>query len=245
MNRNPCAGLSDPGRRRSYNEDRWLADPALGLYLVADGLGGAKGGELAAQWIVDALPPLMRKHLRGVRSLAHELAAQRVSDVLRDLSCQLYGETLRSPYLSGMGAALVCALVWERQALIAHLGDCRAYLYHEGKLEQLTRDHSTVQRLIDQGRITVQQAAYHPAAGQLTRYVGFGKEMAPETSVRDLAPGDRLLLCSDGLYSLLDDNEMAGILQLGMSPSETCRLLVDTANLQGGDDNITAVIVPT
>lgn len=245
VNRNCCAGLSDPGRRRARNEDRWLADPALGLYVVADGLGGAQGGEMAAQWVVDALPPLLRKHLRGVHGLAEGRAAERVCAVLTDLNRQLYGESQKHPFMNGMGAAAVCALVWERQALIVHMGDCRAYLFHDGTLEQLTRDHSTVQELVDAGRITVQQAAYHPAAGKLTRYVGYSRDAVPEHCFRELARGDRLLLCSDGLYSLVGDDEMAGIMQLDLSTADICRLLIDTANLQGGDDNITAVIVPT
>lgn len=244
MNRNSCAGLSDPGRRRAYNEDRWLADPALGLYVVADGLGGAEGGEMAAQWVVDALPPLLRKHLRGVHDLADPRAAERVCEVLTDLNNQLYGEGQKHPFLNGMGAAVVCALVWEHRALIAHLGDCRAYRFRHGELEQLTRDHSAVQDLVDAGRITMKQAAYHPSAGKLTRYVGYGHTAVPETCMREVSRGDRLLLCSDGLYSLVDDEEMAGILKLDLSTADACRLLIDTANLQGGDDNITAVIVP-
>jgi PPM family protein phosphatase len=239
----PCAGLSDAGRRRPRNEDRWLADPALGLYMVADGLGGAEGGEEAAQWIVDGLPPLLRKTLRGVRNLADELAAERLRETLRVLSAQLYEHSCKHPFLHGMGAALVCALVWERQALIAHLGDCRAYHYHDRTLEQITRDHSTVQALIDQGRITVKQAAYHPAVGQLTRYVGHANEAEAEVNFRQLNRGEQLLLCSDGLFSQLSDEEMAGILYLNRTPAETCSLLVQTANFQGGDDNITAVVV--
>jgi PPM family protein phosphatase len=243
VNANSCAGLSDTGRRRPNNQDRWLADPALGLYLVADGLGGAKGGGEAAQWIVDGLPPLLRKSFRGVRSLTEPAAGERLRVVLRVLSAQLYQESLKHPYLQGMGAAVVCALVWEKQALIAHVGDCRAYLYHEGELEQLTRDHSTVQTLIDQGRLTLEQAASHPSMGQLTRYIGRGSEAEAEITCRQLTRGDQLLLCSDGLFSQLADEEMAGILFLNRPPAEACTLLVHAANVQGGEDNITAVVV--
>jgi len=242
VNATPCAGLSDTGRRRPRNEDRWLADPALGLYLVADGLGGAEGGEEAAQWIVDGLPPLLRKTLRGVRNLADPLAAERLREALRVLSAQVYEQSCRSPLLQGMGAAVVCALIWDRQALIAHAGDCRAYLYHGGALVQLTRDHSTVQTLIDQGRITVKQAAFHPSLGRLTRYVGHNEAEA-EVCFRQLNRGDQLLLCSDGLFSQLTDEEIAGILCLNRPPAEACSLLVHTANVQGGDDNITALVV--
>jgi serine/threonine protein phosphatase PrpC len=238
----PCAGLSDTGQRLR-NEDRWLADPALGLYLVADGLGGADRGDEAAQWIVDGLPPLLRKMLRGVRHLSDPVAGERLREALRVLSAQVYEESCKHPALQGMGAAVVCALVWDRQALIAHLGDCRAYHFHDGMLEQLTRDHSTVQALIDEGRLTVTQAVRHPLFGRLNRYIGHNQQAEAELCFRQLNRGDRLLLCSDGLFAQMTNEEMAAILRLNQSPADACSLLVDTANEQGADDNITAVVV--
>ncbi len=243
MSKIEYAGLSDRGRYRRHNEDRWLADPALGLYLVADGMGGAAAGEEAAQFVVDALPPLLRRQLRGLRDLADSRAPERLAEALTTLSGQLWQESQKHPYLTGMGAAVVCALVWERRALVGHLGDSRAYLFHQDRLEQLTRDHSAVQGLVDRGVITAAEAARHPESGSLTRFVGMGPNAVPETCSRELRPGDRLLLCSDGLSSMVGDQEMTGILQLNLPPSPTCNLLVDTANLMGGDDNITVVLV--
>jgi len=237
------AGLSDRGRRRPRNEDRWSADPALGLYLVADGMGGAVGGALAAQWVVDALPPLVRKHLRGVRSLGDARASAGMRDAFTAVSAQVFAESQQHPYMDGMGAAVVCAMVWERQTLIAHMGDSRAYLFHDGTLEQVTRDHSTVQMLIDRGDIKAEQAATHPANGQLLRFVGMSRQAGPDVCLRPLAAGDQLVLCSDGLSAMLSDAEMAGILHLGVPLQQKCQLLVDTANLLGGDDNITVVAI--
>jgi protein phosphatase len=237
----PCAGLSDLGRRRA-NEDRWLADIALGLYVVADGLGGTQGGEQAAQMIVDGLPPLLRKTFRGIRDLADPRAAERFRDALGVVSDQVYQQSCKHPDLKGMGAAVVAALVWERQALIAHLGDCRAYLFHDGFLEQLTRDHSRLQALIDQGEMSPDDSVHQPALFQLTRYAGSASHKEADVLFRELSPGDRLLLCSDGLFTPLTTEDMVEILGLDQSPAEICARLIDAAELHA-DDNITAVVV--
>ncbi len=236
------AGLSDQGQRR-HNEDRWTADPSLGLYLVADGMGGAVAGELAAQWVVDSLPPLLRRQLRSLRDLADPRAAERLREALLTVNAQVHAESQKHPYMEGMGAAVVCAVVWEKQALIGHLGDSRAYLLHDGALEQLTRDHSTVQVLVDRGEITLAEAATHDASGKLTQFVGMGQDALPMLCLRDVARGDLLLLCSDGLTSTLGDAEMEGILQLKVPLPQRCQLLIDTAKLLGADDNITVIVV--
>ncbi|MBY0524108.1 MAG: protein phosphatase 2C domain-containing protein [Gemmataceae bacterium] len=236
------AGLSHCGQVRPHNEDRWFADSTLGLIVVADGMGGAIGGEQAAQLVVDALPPLVRRTMRGVRSLADALASTRMRECLATVSAQILAESRKHPYMEGMGAAVVCALIWEHKALLAHLGDSRAYLFHEGALEQITRDHSRVQMLLDRGEITAEQAARHPAAGHLLRFAGMSREAPADVCVRDLVPGDQVLLCSDGLTSMLGEDEIQGILHLEVPLAQKCALLVDTANLLGGDDNITVVM---
>ncbi len=237
------AGLSDAGRQRRNNEDRWLADGPLGLFLVTDGLGGEANGEYAAQLIVDSFPALLRRHLRGVSTLANGRANERIQTLVTVLNGQVWAEGQKHPRLRGMGATLVFALVWDRQALITHVGDSRAYLLHNDSLEQLTRDHSAAQRLVDQGKIKPEQAGNHPQAGLLTRYIGAAHEVTVDIRLVDLGPDDLLLLCSDGLSSMLEPAEMAGILSLRLTPEKMCRLLVDTANLKGGEDNITAVVV--
>lgn len=237
------AGLSDVGRRRRHNEDRWLADGPLGLFLVVDGLGGEANGDLASQMIVDSFPALLRRHLRGVSNLAGSRTAGRVQDLITALNEQVRAEGHKHPRLHGMGATIVFALVWDRQALIAHVGDSRAYLLHEGSLEQLTRDHSAVQRLVDEGKIKPEQAADHPDAGMLTQFIGLAREVKADVRLVELATSDLLLFCSDGLWSMLEPAELEGILSLRLPPEKTCQLLVDTANLKGGDDNITAIVV--
>jgi protein phosphatase len=236
------AGLTDPGRR-SHNEDRWLADPSLGMFLVADGVGGVRHGELAAQIITEVLPPLVRRFMRGVPHLGHPRATERIREVVRGLNLAVRAEGSRHPSFAHMGAAIVLALVWDGKALIAHVGDSRAYFLHESVLRLLTKDHSVVQRLIDEGKITPKQAANHDTLGQLTRYVGLEDDVQVDVCLTPLAKGDRLLLCSDGVSGMLSDTEIQGILTLPLPLPEVCRLLVDTANLMGGDDNITVIVV--
>lgn len=237
------AGFSDRGRRRPHNEDRWLADPSLGLYAVADGVGGAGGGDLAAQVVAESLPALIRRHMRGLRDLAQPRAAERMAEAISGLNHAIRVESYKHPSLIGMGAAVVVALVWDNQALIAHLGDCRAYLLHDGALRLLTRDHSVVQRLLDQGALTPAEAVHHPDNGLLTRYAGLSEDAVPDVTVIDVAAGDRLLLCSDGLPAMLSDAEIQGILALALPLTVIAQLLIDTANLLGGEDNVTVALV--
>jgi protein phosphatase len=236
------AGLSDPGKQRAYNEDRWLADPSLGLYLVIDGVGGAGGGAMAAQIVLDELPPLVRKHLRGIRDLADERAGERLHQAMTAVNTAIRLEA-RNRKLRYMGAVVVMAIVWEDLARIVHVGDSRAYLLHGDELHRLTCDHTVVQRLVEQGKLTPEEAEGHPDASVLTRYLGLTEAVEPATSVIELAPEDRLLLCSDGLPAMLSDEEIRGILILPLGPKEMTNLLVETANLLGGVDNTTVVLV--
>ena len=239
------AGLSDTGRLRTANEDRWFADPRQGLYLVADGIGGAVAGGLASQIVAEVLPRLLQGKLQGKLQGAKAIPeiAKQVATALVELSERLWEESQRTLDLKGMGSTVVLALVRDRQAVVAHLGDSRAYLLHAGRLEQLTKDHTLAQLLADRGQITPEEVASHPAHSHLTRFVGMGMESLPETKVVALAPGDRLLLCSDGLTGMLSDPQILKIISQQIAPEETCRQLIEAANHAGGKDNITAVIV--
>jgi protein phosphatase len=237
------AGLSDIGHVRADNQDRWAADPALGLYVVADGMGGAAAGALAAQVVVETLPPLLRQRLHGVADLGAPVAADCLAGALAELSERVRAGSHGRPDLDGMGSTVVLALVRGTEALVAHLGDSRAYLLRDGRLELLTRDHSLAQLLVDCGEIAPEDAGLHPGRAQLTRYVGMPGEALPEVTSLSLRPGDRLLLCSDGLTTMLDDNLIRTILASRAGPDETCRRLVASANAAGGRDNITALVV--
>jgi len=238
-----CAALSDVGRVRSKNEDRYLVDAEHQLFVVADGIGGHFAGDLAATAVVEVLPGQMARMLRDrTERLGDEVAQKVVAEVGR-LSRKIRCETQDEPGLSGMGATVVLALIRGMQALLVHLGDSRAYLFRNGRLEQLTRDHSLVELLIDAGSLSPENARSHPAAGQLTRYVGMEGDAVPDARIVDLQPHDQLLLCSDGLSGMLDVEILRNMLAREETPKDACRQLVDAANAAGGKDNITVVVV--
>ena len=202
------AGLSDVGRVRAENEDHWFADPEQGLYLVADGIGGAAAGGLASQIVAEVLPRLLHNRLNGTEDMAGPDIANRVSAALVELSERLRQESRSALGLKGMGSTVVLALVRDRQTVVAHMGDSRAYLLKAGRLEQLTKDHTIVQLLVNRGEIAPEEAVNHPAHGQLTRFVGMGTGAIPETKCIELTASDRLLLCSDGLTGMVSDQQI-------------------------------------
>ncbi len=237
------AGKSDLGLVRRENEDHFLLDKKQGLYLVADGIGGAMAGGLASRAVAEILPQLIRRNLNGIKTLDDPAAARQVLSALAELSNRLCKASKGQPGISGMGSTVVMALIRDRHALIAHLGDSRAYLLHEKRLEQLTKDHSLLQLLVDCGEVTPEEASKHPARGKLTRFVGMPMATLPEASIIKLAPGDRLLLCSDGLSNSVNHKQLENILNQANEPKEACKQLVNAANDAGGADNITAVVI--
>ena len=217
---NRYAGLSDVGRVRTENEDRWFADPDQGLFLVADGIGGSAAGGLASQIVAEVLSRLLHKRLSEAKRKTSPDVAKHVSATLIELSERLRQESRGALGLKGIGSTVVLALVRDRQAVVAHMGDSQAYLFRAGRLERLTEDHTIVQLLVNHGQITLEEAACHPGHGQLTRFVGMGTEAVPETKNIELTPGDRLLLCSDGLTGMLTDQHILEILSRQAVPAE-------------------------
>lgn len=244
-NRIAFAGLSDTGRVRERNEDRWLAvaERELSLFIVADGMGGEMAGELASEIVVETLPGMLRHRLAEFADLVSAPAASALRESLADLSRRMRNESRGQPGLDGMGSTVVAALVGDRHALIGHMGDSRAYLLRDGILRPLTKDHSIVQLLIDYGEIRPDEAAEHPARGQLSRYVGMDGESLPQVAAWEIFPGDRLLLASDGLTGMVRDDELSMILRRHEHPEAACRRLIEAANAAGGWDNITAVVI--
>jgi protein phosphatase len=230
------AALSDPGRRHTDNQDRCAIDADLGLYLVSDGMAE----DISPQLVVDTLPEVLRTALAGIDNLADEPAAERVRAAVAHVSRKVYQESERRHDM--LGATIVLALVRGGRGLIAHLGDSRAYLLRGGKLERLTRDHSLLERMVDLGWITPEQAEGRGNGGP-TRYAGMRAEAEADVRVVDLQAGDRLLLCSDGLTEMLDDELLPPLLDPAHPPEETCERLVRVANAAGGEDNITVVVI--
>jgi len=243
----PCplqwASVSDIGRVRQENQDACYADAESGLFLTCDGMGGHQAGAMASKIVTEIMPEMIRRRL-------HRLGAARArairywlrSDIL-DLSKRLRAESAAQAELAGMGTTLVMVLLREDRAHIASMGDSRAYLFRDGQLTQLTEDHSLVGLLLRSGEITPEEAKDHPARGQLTRYIGMKDEVYPDVRTVDLAEGDRLLLCSDGLTGVISDQTIAEILKAQDDSQAACQTLVDAANAAGGPDNVTVVIV--
>lgn len=238
-----AAGLTDVGKNREQNEDHWVADTQRGVFIVSDGMGGRVAGELASKIVVEVLPDFLLTRLEEYQDLECEEVKHAIVQAVAELSNLIHRESSKRPDFSGMGATVVLALVRPPQAMLAHVGDSRAYVFREHALQQLTRDHSIIQILLDMGQLAPEAAATHPARSQITQFVGMETRVFPDVRYIDLKPGDRLLLCSDGLTGMVEDAEIAEILETHADPKSACHTLIHAANNAGGKDNITVIIV--
>jgi serine/threonine protein phosphatase PrpC len=241
-------GATDPGKRRSNNEDAYLANDALGLYAVADGIGGNEGGEVASRIVVEtveaAMPDLLGDANRTppsgvVLNADPRLIALRQVTTLANHKLRQARE--QDPALSNMGTTLTALLIRNNQAYIAQIGDSRAYLLRSGKFMQLTSDHSLVAEQVAAGILTPKQARSSPYRHVITRALGIDEEVRADVTAHALQRDDRFLVCSDGLTEMVDDAEIGKILA-NAPPQEAVQKLVATANAQGGVDNITVVV---
>jgi|SoiMethySBSTD1v2_1073268.scaffolds.fasta_scaffold504828_2 protein phosphatase len=237
-----AAGSTDRGKQRARNEDAFVVAPLVGrdglLLVVADGLGGAHGGEVASRIAVDVVTEeLARRPLPADRTL--RLALRRAVE----LASQALDETARArPELATFGTTLTAALVAWPEVWIAHVGDSRAYLWRGGRLDRLTRDHTMAERLREEGIVGRRQKVPSWESVLWNALGPSGEEAQLEEKHERLEPGDRLLLCSDGLTRHLHDDELAKRLAQRSSAQELCDELVAAANRAGGEDNVTAVV---
>lgn len=238
-----CAGLSHIGKVREENEDTFLMDPELGLFIVSDGMGGHRGGELASNIVTEDLPVMIEVGLDKLKVGTPAAIRNLFKKSIREQSRQLNLEGTSETGFKDMGATLVVVLLRKGRAYIANLGDSRIYRFRKGRLVQLTKDHSVVSELLDKGKIKPEEAENHEARGEITHYVGMEDKAGPYIRSFQLKKGDRLLLCTDGLTDSIDDKAIAAILAGKQQCKEACQALVDVANAAGGHDNITVVIV--
>ena len=228
-----AAGVTDTGRRRRRNEDAFVCEPPL--FAIADGMGGAQAGELASRLAAAAIE----------EAGAAAGDAEAVAAAVRAANARIFERSLTDPAVAGMGTTATVALVDEHAGTltIAHVGDSRGYRYRDGVLEQLTTDHSLVAELVRTGRLTEAEAAVHPHRSVITRALGTEAEVEVDTRTLELAPGDLILLCSDGLSAMVRDDEIARLLEgAGGDPYLAAETLVQAANAAGGDDNVTVVL---
>jgi serine/threonine protein phosphatase PrpC len=242
-------GVTDIGRRRKLNEDSLLIVPELGLFAVADGMGGAAAGEVASDRAVEVVRAFVRDRAQILRDFAADptpdrgAAAARLVEQAIQAAChdifRMAGADVR---LRGMGTTFVCLVVAGERAVVAHVGDSRLYLARRGHVHVLTEDHTLIAEQIRAGDLRPEDAHKSPFKGVLTRALGQHESVQVDSLVVDLLPGDAFLLCSDGLYGYFGDDELAERFAAGVTddlPAE----LVTAANERGGRDNITAVVV--
>jgi serine/threonine protein phosphatase PrpC len=230
------AAISHTGKVRSNNQDSGYA--GSNLFVVADGMGGHAGGDVASSLAISRLAALDQPY----DSTAE--AERALRDAISDAAVDLVDTVNMRPELAGMGTTVSALIMVDDYAVIAHIGDSRIYLFRDGALTQITTDHTFVQRLVDSGRITPEEARYHPRRSVLMRVLG-DMDTDPEldTFIMPTQPGDRWLLCSDGLSGVVDDPHTAKALGLGLAPGRTADNLLKQALDGGAPDNVTIVIV--
>lgn len=240
-----AAGGTDVGCVRERNEDAYLVDAENGIFIVADGVGGHGGGDKAALMTTTLLPDIIRRRIAESpepRSSDDPAIASMLADSLQELGHRIREVGTSRLEYKDMGATVILALLTARHAHIAHMGDSRAYLLRDGGLRQLTEDHSIVGLLVRNREITPQEAQNHPAKGRLSRFAGMEADVPAATQTIELQPGDRLLLCTDGLWGMLPDAQLTAILAEGNDPEVTCRSLLAAGKRAGGQDNLTVVV---
>jgi serine/threonine protein phosphatase PrpC len=237
------AARSDTGKERSDNEDAYYIEPEIGLFMVSDGMGGHRGGDLAASVVVEDLPVSLETGLHKLKSESSASIRNLLKKCIRRQNKHLRLEGNSESGYKNMGATVVAALLRKERAYIANLGDSRAYRYRKGRLVQLSRDHSVVFELLNAGHIESHQAEDHAAQGQLTQYVGMDERARPYLRSFCLQKNDRLLLCSDGLTDMIDDREIAATLRSEKEPQSVCDAFIKSANDAGGHDNVTVLII--
>lgn len=242
------AGRSDVGKVRRRNEDSYAVFPDLGIAVVADGMGGHPGGDVASRIAADAAADALADAVR--EGATRGGFAERFREVMREAILMAHGdireEGRANPELDGMGTTLT-AMVVDPEAgtwIIGHVGDSRTYRLREGEIHQLTRDDTWVQDQIDRGEMQPESARLSPYAHLLTQCVGLEDEPTPQILDGASRVGDAYLLCTDGLVGMLDDHQIARVLENGGGePGDSLKALIDAANKAGGHDNITAALI--
>ena len=233
-----AAAATDVGMRRGANEDRYAMAPELGLFLVADGMGGHSAGQVASQLAAEGALEAVSALEGGTVSMTEKLR-QAVEVANR----RIYSTAMAKPELSGMGTTLVAILAARERVALAHVGDSRAYLIRRGRIRCLTDDHSLVGELLRRREIDETAAREHPHRHVLTRAVGVRRAVQPDLAELTPLADDWFLMCSDGLTTHVHDNEIAAFVTSGAAPQDICDGLIRRANERGGEDNITVVLV--
>lgn len=230
---------TDVGLKRDINQDAILVDHDLNLFIVADGMGGHKGGEVASALAVETVQEMIARRAADPKLSSRKILAE----AYREASTRIHNKsTNESPELMGMGTTMV--LFWEHRGRIylGNVGDSRAYLYSKPHFWQLTEDHSLINEQVRAGVISEEDAPHVVGRNVITRSVGFERDVIVDVLERDLVPGDTYLLCSDGLSGLVSSERIAALLTQN-SPEETVAKCIKEAKSAGGDDNISVIVI--
>ncbi len=243
-------GRTDVGRTRQNNEDSYLRDPDLGLYIVADGMGGHAAGEVASQTAVDVVHRLLLDNRDLIEKLDPNSPAEEWDKLIAIVegAYQQASETIarmaaEDPEKAGMGTTMTMLLTIGSKGLMAHVGDSRIYLERDNKLYQLTEDHSYVGEMVRKGRMTAAEGRMSPFSNLLTRAVGLQSNVHVDTLLFDILPGDTYLLSTDGLHDAFEDPEAMLPILAREDGAELLREIIDLANERYGKDNISAIVI--
>jgi protein phosphatase len=242
---------TDTGRVRPRNEDRFVADGDLRFFAVVDGMGGHSGGELASATIAEAVTAFIRESAGDSEKTwpagldaRLSILANRLQIAIRSANRTLASRAQSDASLEGSGATMAAALCSDSRMAVSNVGDCRVYLLRDGQLQQITRDHSIVAEQLAQGLIDLEAARTHPLRHVVTRAVAGQSGIAVDILELEMKHGDRVVLCSDGVHSVLTDTEITSLVSdRNSSLDEVCKIVIAEANARGGPDNATAVLV--
>lgn len=234
--------LTDVGLRRELNEDSFLVDNSLGLYIVADGMGGHQGGEVASKMAVETVKEVIEKSTKDKRRAPSPRVL--LAEAYSEASRRIYDKSQSGHEVQGMGTTLVTVLRQKESVFIANVGDSRCYLSSQGSMWQLTEDHSLINELLRSGQIAETEVEKFVAKNVITRSVGFEREVQPDIIEKPLQADDFFVLCSDGLSGMVRDKDIAQQIQKDrLDPGLMVRNLVEKAKANGGDDNVTVVLI--
>ena len=234
-----AAAVTDRGRKRPSNEDAFGYSVEDGVFIVCDGMGGAAAGEVASSLAVDEI----LKHLDHSNGHAHITLPLAAEKAILAANEAIYDRAQRNRKLSGMGTTMVALITRDRRAWLMNIGDSRGYRLRDGKLEQLTLDHSLVEEQVRLGRMSPAEALRSPLRNVITRALGTQSRVTPDIFELEPEPGDVYLLCSDGLTRELSDKDIEKLVLSAPSLEDACELLVEAAKKVGGHDNITCLLV--
>ena len=244
------ASCTDPGMVRSHNEDSIASDPANGLVVLADGMGGYNAGEVASGMATTVIVTEMQQILANLQphqideKTNEELGTRLVREQVLKANTSIYQASQSQPQYAGMGTTLIVCLFFDNRVLVAHIGDSRVYRLRESEFTQVTRDHSLLQEQIDSGLITPEQAKHAAHKNLVTRALGIDPSVEPEIHEYPVKPGDIYLLCSDGLCDMVEDEDIGMTLQaIGGNLKLAAQQLVQMANDNGGKDNVSVILV--